>query len=96
MRKTKEFKWPCKEGKKLIKVFLKLKTEQDMEKFLRDICTISELQAMTERWQAARLIEQNVPYRKIANDTGLSTATITRVAYWMKYGKGGYQKVLRG
>lgn len=94
MQKKKDFQWPCEEGKKLAQAFLKLNKTEEVEWFLRDVCTISELQAMTERYQVAQLVKEGVAYRKIAEQTGVSTTTITRVAHWMKHGEGGYSKAL--
>ncbi len=62
--------------------------------FFRDLCTLSELQAMAERWQVVRLVDQGIPYRQISEMTGASTATITRVAHWLRHGEGGYQEAL--
>lgn len=95
MKKNKEFKWPCKEGKELVKVFLKLNKSEDIEKVLRDICTLSELQAMTERWQVARLLSEEASYRKITEKTGVSTTTVARVAHWIQNGAGGYSIALQ-
>ena len=50
---------------------------------------------MTERWQAARMIKRGIPYRQIARETGISTATITRVAAWLKDGENGYVIALK-
>lgn len=94
MQKKNEFNWPSPEGKELTKAFLKAKTTKEMENLLRDLCTMTELQAMTERWQAAKMIKEGIPYRTICEKTGISTATITRVAHWIKHGEGGYQKTL--
>ncbi len=94
MKKVKDFKWPNKEGKKLSRAILSLNTEKEVENFLRDVCTISELQAMTERYQVAQMLQEGIAYRKIAEKTGVSTTTITRVAHWMRYGKGGYKVAL--
>jgi len=62
----------------------------DMAAFLRDLCTLKELADMTERWQIVRLLQQGLSYRAIANITKSSTTTITRVAYWLRSGEGGY------
>ena len=63
--------------------------------FLRDLCTLTELKAMAERWQVARLVAQDIPYRQISERTGASTATITRIAHWVNYGEGGYRRMLK-
>ena len=83
------------EIKNLCKALLSLKTPEECKKFLRDVCTITEMRAITERWQVARMIKEKIPYRKIAEKTGVSTATITRVAHWLKHGEGGYEIALK-
>ena len=84
-----------KESKELFKAIAALKTEEECKKFFRDLCTLSELQAMTERWQVAKQIQEGIPYRDICKKTGSSTATITRVAHWLHHGMGGYQFMLQ-
>lgn len=71
-----------------------LKDSDECAKFLRDLCTLAELQAMAERWEVARLLADQVPYRQIAEQTGCSTATITRIAHWLHHGEGGYRMML--
>jgi TrpR-related protein YerC/YecD len=71
-----------------------LRTKQETERFLRDLCTLSELEAMSHRWQVVRLLEQGLPYLEIAELTGASTTTVTRVAHWLRHGEGGYRLVL--
>ncbi len=53
---------------------------------------MQELKAITERWHIARLIWQGYPYRTIIEKTGASSTTIARVAHWLTYGQGGYQR----
>jgi len=50
---------------------------------------------MTERWQIVRYLDQELSYRKIAELTGASTTTVTRVAFWIENGKGGYKTALK-
>lgn len=83
-----------KRMKQLYKAILTLKTEQEAMNFLRDLCTISELQAMAERLEVAKAITAAKPYRAISTATGSSTATITRIAHWLHHGMGGYRTVL--
>lgn len=83
------------ELKHLHRAFLSLKTTAEAKKFLRDLCTITEIRAFSERWLAARMIAKGIPYREIARKTGISTATITRVGHWLKDGEGGYKLVLK-
>lgn len=80
--------------KQLFATIAGLKSFGEVKKFLRDVCTLSELRAMSERWQVAQLVKQGVPYRTIAKKTGSSTATITRVANWLHHGLGGYKLML--
>ena len=71
-----------------------LETRQETEAFFRDLCTLSELEAMAHRWAVARLLERGLPYLEIAERTGASTTTVTRVAHWLKHGEGGYRAAL--
>ena len=79
----------------LFQAIMSLQSIEECEKFFRDVLTVSELQAMTERYTVARkLFAQTQTYRQINKETGVSTATITRVADWLKNGMGGYRLVL--
>jgi TrpR-related protein YerC/YecD len=71
-----------------------LTSRQELEIFMRDLCTLGELEAMAHRWQVARLVNQGLPYTEIAEKTGASTATVTRVAHWLNHGEGGYRLAL--
>lgn len=71
------------------------KTEADVENFFRDIATLSELQALSERLEVARLLSRGLSYRQVAAQTGASTTTVTRVAHFLENGEGGYRHVLR-
>lgn len=84
-----------KQMKDLFKSISALKTEDECKKFFRDLCTFTELTAMSERWQVAQQIQKGIPYRAISKKTGSSTATITRVAHWLHHGMGGYQFMLQ-
>lgn len=78
----------------LYQAILQLKNPAECKKFFRDLCTLSELNAMSERWQVAKQINKGVTYREICKKTGSSTATITRVAHWVHHGLGGYKLML--
>ena len=73
---------------------LLLQTRDEARRFLRDLCTLPELEALTHRWQTVQLLEQNVPYLEIAERVPTSTATVTRVAQWLRHGAGGYRIAL--
>jgi TrpR-related protein YerC/YecD len=75
-------------------VFLTLRTRDEAKRFLRDLCTLGELEALAHRWQIVRLLERGVPYLEIAERVGTSTATVTRVAQWLHHGAGGYAVAL--
>lgn len=62
--------------------------------FFRDLCTLGELEALAERWSVAQMIDEGAPYRKISQLTGASTATVTRIAHWLRHGEGGYRLLL--
>ena len=80
--------------KALFMALLQLEKVSEVEKFLVDLCTPSELQAMADRWEVARLVEKGMPYRKIQELTGVSTATVTRVARSLSHGENGYKLVM--
>lgn len=79
----------------LFTAVVSLKDTDECEKFFRDLMTLSELQAVTERYQVAQMLHQGQKsYRQINEETGVSTATITRIKHWMDNGMGGYQLAL--
>jgi TrpR-related protein YerC/YecD len=71
-----------------------LQGPEEVEAFLRDLCTYSELEAMAHRWQVAQLLEEGLSYLEIAKRTHASTTTVTRVAHWLRHGEGGYRLAL--
>jgi len=79
----------------LCKALLACKTEKEVADFLRDIGTLAELQAWSERLEVARLLAEGRTYRTIADITGASTTTVTRVSSFLEDGEGGYQRILR-
>ena len=80
--------------RELFQAVLTLESPAEVEAFFRDLCTLSELEAMAHRWQVARLLERGLPYLEIAERTGASTTAVTRVAHWLKHGEGGYRLAL--
>ena len=85
---------PCDE---LFDAFLLLKTKEEVERFMKDLCTPQELNALAERWRVCKLLETgDFSYREIHAETGASLATITRVARFLKNEPHqGYSTVLR-
>jgi TrpR-related protein YerC/YecD len=86
--------WETREMRELFDAMLRLQTRAELERFFRDLCTLSELEAMAHRWQVAKLVEKGLPYVEIAERTGASTTTVTRVAHWLRHGEGGYRLAL--
>jgi len=86
--------WRTDEMKDLFEAILALENPDEVERFLRDLCTLSELGAMAHRWEVVKLVEQGLPYQEISSRTGASTTTVTRVAHWLRYGEGGYRLAL--
>lgn len=78
----------------LADALLSLRARDEVTRFLRDLCTFPELEALAHRWQTVKLLEQNVPYVEIAERVPTSTATVTRVAQWLHHGTGGYRLAL--
>lgn len=78
----------------LADALLSLTTRDDVVRYLRDLCTFAELEALTHRWAIARLVDQGTPYLEIAERVPTSTATVTRVAHWVRHGTGGYRTAL--
>ena len=85
---------PDKNVEYLIRGILTLQTPEECFSFFEDLCTISELTEMSRRLQAAKMLSDNCIYSEIAAQTGLSTATISRVNRCLKYGADGYVTVL--
>ena len=85
---------PDKNVEYLIRGILTLQTPEECFSFFEDLCTISELTEMSCRLQAAKMLSDNCIYSEIAAQTGLSTATISRVNRCLKYGSDGYLTVL--
>jgi TrpR-related protein YerC/YecD len=82
---------------KLSTALKNINSDRDVNNFLKDLCTPSEIQAMEERWEVAKLLYQGkLTYRDIASKLNTSTATVTRVARFLyKESNQGYLKVLK-
>ncbi|WP_218110007.1 YerC/YecD family TrpR-related protein [Oligoflexus tunisiensis] len=72
-----------------------IRNADEFSRFFEDLCTPAELRSMADRWRVAKLLDQGLSYRVINEKTGVSTATITRVARSLTYGTGGYRMVLQ-
>ncbi len=82
---------------KLSTALKKLNSDKEIENFLKDLCTPSEIEAMEERWEVAQLLYKgNSTYRDIASKLNTSTATVTRVARFLfKESNKGYLSLLK-
>ncbi len=74
----------------MYKAILTLETVDEVMKFFEDLCTVSELQAMEQRFQVAVLLNDGLIYNDILERTGASSATISRVNRSLQYGADGY------
>lgn len=84
--------WPRSEL--LYEGILKLQSVDECKKFFQDLCTVSELRAMEQRFEVAILLSDGMIYNDILERTGASSATISRVNRSLQYGANGYQAVL--
>lgn len=87
--------WTTEELEGLLDAVVALHDRDQARRFLRDLCTIQELEVMSQRWAVAKLLDQKIPYLEISRRTGASTTTVTRVAHWLHHGEGGYAEALR-
>lgn len=78
----------------LVQAVLLLKTEEECYQFFEDVCTISELKALAQRLEVARMLKHGHTYDDIVARTGASTATISRVKRCLYYGADGYKTIL--
>ena len=81
-------------GDTLYRAVLTLKNEDECRRFFQDLCTVSELRSMEQRYEVATLLNDGLIYNDILERTGASSATISRVNRSLIYGNGGYESVL--
>jgi len=78
----------------LFDAILSLKTREECYAFMEDLCTITELQAMSQRWHVARLLRKGLVYADVGKQSGASSATISRVNRSLLHGADGYELIL--
>lgn len=83
-----------KEVDALFEAILSLNSVEECYKFFEDACTIKEVLEIAQRLKAARMLTDGVNYAVISKETGMSTATISRVNRCLEYGNGGYAMIL--
>jgi TrpR-related protein YerC/YecD len=86
--------WRSEHTSALFGAILRLETPLEAERFFRDLCTLGELRDLAQRWAVVRMLDAGLHYAEISKRTGASTATITRIASWLRHGEGGYQSML--
>ena len=80
----------------LFEAILCLKDKEECYTFFEDICTVNELLSITQRFEVAKMLREQKTYLEIAEKTGASTATISRVNRSLNYGNDGYDKEYEG
>jgi len=79
---------------KLFEAVLLLEGIDECYNFFEDICTVSEIKAMGQRLEVAKMLKAGMTYNEITDKTGVSTATISRVSRCLNYGADGYKTIL--
>ena len=80
---------------KLFQAILTLKDTEECYQLFEDICTIKELEALVQRFQVVQALDAGMNYNEVSENTGASSATISRVSKCLNYGSGGYRLVLK-
>lgn len=81
-------------AERLFATIAELTDPEDVAAFFEDICTIKEVQDISQRWEVAKMLHRGESYQRISRETGASTATICRVNKCLVYGAGGYRTAL--
>ncbi|PIY96903.1 MAG: TrpR, YerC/YecD [Candidatus Kerfeldbacteria bacterium CG_4_10_14_0_8_um_filter_42_10] len=88
-------KWDNLKTNDLLTAMLKLKNVKEAKRFFRDLLTEQEIIELGNRWRAAQMLNQKIPYSTIEKETGLSSTTIARISRWLNDGMDGYRLVLK-
>ena len=89
---TDDWKTPSTDA--LFDALMRLESRDELQRFFRDLCTRHELEELSARWTVVQLLDEGLSYRRIAEETGVSTTTITRINEWLNHGTGGYRTAL--
>lgn len=79
----------------LFEAILSLKNKEDAENFFTDLCTYKEIEQMSQRVRAAKLLIKGNTYQQVIAETDISSATLSRVSKCIRHGAGGYTKILK-
>ena len=93
-KEANEDPWMTQETRDLAAALMRLESDEETLRFLRDLCTVREIQELGQRWHVARLLAGGVPYQQISEQTGASSATVSRVNQWLRYGRSGYRALI--
>jgi TrpR-related protein YerC/YecD len=91
---TGEDRWMTDATRDLAAAVASVRDADEALRFLRDLCTVNELRELAARWEVARMLDDGASYHDISQRTGASSATISRVNQWLRYGRDGYRLVL--
>ena len=80
--------------KMLYKAIVSIENEEECEAILEDLCTVTEIQAMAQRLEVAKMLRESKPYTEIVDTTSASSTTVSRVSRCLNYGNGGYHMIL--
>lgn len=87
-------KWRNRDTDELFETILELESVEECYEFFEDACTIKEILDIAQRLKIAKMLKAGVNYATISKETGVSTATISRVSKCIEYGNGGYNKAI--
>ena len=79
---------------KFFQAIMNIESKEECARFFEDICTIKEIQDMSQRLEVAFLLNEGKSYQEVLAKTGVSTATISRVNKCLNYGSGGYKEAI--
>ena len=86
--------WHTKQIDELFEAILTLKSVEECYAFFEDACTIKEILDISQRLKAAKMLSSGANYADVSRETGMSTATISRVSKCLEYGTGGYKTAI--
>ena len=86
--------WYTDEVREFFEAVLTLQDAEECRCFFEDVCTVKEIREISQRLRVARMLREGASYAAINTETGVSTATISRVSRCLEYGSGGYSLVL--
>ena len=92
---VKEAKATIEMRKLLCETILKCETAEDLEMLFEDLCTYKEVEQMAQRVAAAKMLKEKKTYAEIIEKTDISSATLARVSKCVRYGDGGYGRILQ-